>query len=289
MLGDYRKYSFFSFYLLLILASLVNAQESTINIRREAVQGEILYVILEERNIASAVGYFQGREIPFFKTKNNSFGALVGIDMTVKPDNYTLTLKLKDKTGTARKKKYMLNIASGSFGTQTLTLPEDMVELDSKTLARVKKEQAIIDKVWESDTMDRLWEGGFLLPVRGEISGTFGQNRIINGEPRNPHSGEDLKAPEGTEVLATNAGIVRLVADFFFSGKSIIIDHGLGLYSMYFHLSRVDVKEGERVKKGHVIGLVGQSGRATGPHLHWGIRVNGARINPLLLVNLSLE
>lgn len=289
MLGDYHKYSFFSFYLLLILASLVNAQESTINIRNEAVQGEILYVTLEDRNIKSAVGYFQGREIPFFKTENNSFGALVGIDMGVKPDNYTMVLKLKDKAGAVRKRKYTLNIASGSFGTQTLTLPEDMVELDNKTLERVKKEQAIIDKVWESDTMDRLWEGEFLLPVRGEIAGTFGQNRIINGESRNPHSGEDIKASEGTEVLATNAGSVRLVADFFFSGKSIIIDHGMGLYSMYFHLSRVDVKEGERIKKGHVIGLVGQSGRATGPHLHWGIRANGARVNPLSLVKLSVE
>ena len=272
-----------------LIGKQAKAQKSNLNISKDAVQGEILYVTVEDINIESAIGYLQERKIPFFRINNNSFGALVGIDMGVKPDNYILTLELKDKVGTVRKKEYTLNIASGSFGTQVLTLPQEMVELDEKTLARVKKEQAIIDKVWEGDTMNRLWEGGFLLPVKGDIAGTFGQNRILNGEPRNPHSGEDIKAPEGTEVLATNEGIVRLVEDFFFSGKSIFIDHGLGLYSMYFHLSRVDVMEGERVKKGQVIGLVGQSGRATGPHLHWGIRLNGAKVNPLSLINLSLE
>jgi murein DD-endopeptidase MepM/ murein hydrolase activator NlpD len=106
---------------------------------------------------------------------------------------------------------------------------------------------------------------------------------VINGQSRRPHSGEDISAPLGTPVLAINEGTVQLVADHFFSGKSIVVDHGLGLYSMYFHLSSVVVQAGERVAKAQVIGAVGASGRASGPHLHWGVRLNGARVNPLSL------
>jgi murein DD-endopeptidase MepM/ murein hydrolase activator NlpD len=121
------------------------------------------------------------------------------------------------------------------------------------------------------------------------MAGTFGLKRTINGQPRNPHSGEDIYAPEGTTVATSNDGIVTLIGDFFFSGKSIVIDHGLGLYTMYFHLSEVRVGQGEKVSKGQTIGLVGATGRATGPHLHWGARLNGARVNPFSLVKIPLD
>ena len=119
--------------------------------------------------------------------------------------------------------------------------------------------------------------------------GAFGRRRVINGRPRNPHSGEDIAAPTGANVLATNDGIVRLTVDHFFSGKGIFVDHGLGLHSMYFHLSEISVVEGQFVRRGEVIGQVGASGRATGPHLHWGIRLNGARVDPYSLTTLPLD
>ena len=119
------------------------------------------------------------------------------------------------------------------------------------------------------------------------MSGAFGSKRILNGQPRNQHNGEDIAASLGTPVKATNDGVVRMVDDHFFSGKGVILDHGLGLFTMYFHLDTTAVKEGERVKRGDVIGTVGKSGRATGPHLHWGAWLNGSRVNPFALARLS--
>jgi murein DD-endopeptidase MepM/ murein hydrolase activator NlpD len=126
------------------------------------------------------------------------------------------------------------------------------------------------------------------MPTEGSVQYTFGRRRVINGQPRNPHTGEDISAPQGAPVAAINYGTVRLVADQFFSGKSVVIDHGLGLYSMYFHLSEIAVRVGDLVAKSQVIGAVGATGRASGPHLHWGVRLNGARVNPLSL-NIALN
>jgi murein DD-endopeptidase MepM/ murein hydrolase activator NlpD len=113
--------------------------------------------------------------------------------------------------------------------------------------------------------------------------------RMITGQPRTPHNGEDIAAESGTVVVAMNDGIARLTVDHFFSGKGVLLDHGLGLYSMYFHLSEILVREGDPVARGQEIGKVGATGRATGPHLHWGVRLNGARVDPYALLQLSLN
>jgi murein DD-endopeptidase MepM/ murein hydrolase activator NlpD len=111
----------------------------------------------------------------------------------------------------------------------------------------------------------------------------------MNGQARNPHNGEDIGAPLGTEVAATNDGIVRVTVDHIFSGRGIYVDHGLGFYSMYFHLSDILVKDGDLVRAGQIIGKVGATGRATGPHLHWGVKLNGARVNPYALLDLPFK
>ena len=120
-------------------------------------------------------------------------------------------------------------------------------------------------------------------------TGIFGSMRIMNGQARNPHNGEDIGAPLGTAVAATNDGVVRLIVDHIFSGKGVFLDHGLGFYSMYFHLSEVLVKDGDHVKAGQIVGKVGATGRATGPHLHWGVKLNGARVNPYALLDLPFK
>ncbi|HKP01009.1 MAG TPA: M23 family metallopeptidase [Nitrospiraceae bacterium] len=135
----------------------------------------------------------------------------------------------------------------------------------------------------------KLWRSNFLEPVNGKRTGIFGSVRVMNGKPRNPHNGEDIGAPVGTDVAATNDGIVRLTVDHIFSGRGVFVDHGLGFYSMYFHLSEILVKDGDLVKAGQVIGKVGATGRATGPHLHWGVKLNGARVNPYSLLDLPLK
>lgn len=161
---------------------------------------------------------------------------------------------------------------------QRSTLPSNMVDLDKETLARVKTESKAVHKAFAAFVPHPLWMGRFVEPVRGKISGRFGSRRVINGQPRKPHSGEDIAAPEGTPVVAMNDGVVRLTAD-----------HGLGLFSMYFHLSGVGVKHGQVVKKGQEIGKVGSTGRATGPHLHWGVRLNGSRVGPYWLLALMVD
>lgn len=225
----------------------------------------------------------------FADAKGGAYAALIGIDMNTEPALYTLSLFLEDGQGRGIKKDYQIKVESARFGTQRLTLPKEKVELDEETLKRVKLEEEKIGKVWGILTEDPLWDGNFILPAEGEFSSDFGLRRIINGEPKNSHTGVDIAAPEGAPVYASNRGRVVFIDDQFFSGKSLIIDHGLGLFTMYFHLSEILVKEGDPVEKGEIIAKVGKSGRATGPHLHWGMRLNGARVNPASLINLSLD
>ena len=126
---------------------------------------------------------------------------------------------------------------------------------------------------------------GFVIPVKGRISGVFGSQRILNGEPRNPHSGVDIAAPIGTAVHNPADGIARLVVkDTFLMGNVLMIDHGLGVSSIFIHLDSVAVAEGDLVPQGEIVARVGQTGRATGPHLHWGVSVGGTPVDPLRLI-----
>jgi murein DD-endopeptidase MepM/ murein hydrolase activator NlpD len=181
-----------------------------------------------------------------------------------------------------------LKVEKVDFGTEELSLPSHLVDLKAKDLERVKKEAKQLQTLFESFREERLWRGAFVRPVEGEISGAFGLNRIINGKQGSPHTGVDLKAEEGIPILATNSGMVVLVDELFFTGKSVILDHGWGLYSMYFHLSEVSVKKGDRVDTGAMLGRVGSTGRSTGSHLHWGIKLNGARVDPFSLLRLRM-
>jgi len=126
--------------------------------------------------------------------------------------------------------------------------------------------------------------------VRGMTGGrNFGHRRVFNDQPRAPHSGADLTAATGTEILASNAGKVVLTGDFFFNGRAVFIDHGMGVLTMYLHLSEITVSTGQMLRKGQVIGLAGATGRVTGPHLHWGARVGGARVDPFSLPGIAAE
>jgi len=231
-------------------------------------------------------GRLAGHDVPFFRLgESGRFGALVGSDIDAPAGKHTLTVTVGDRTVA----KVPVVIVAQHFPTQTLTVPDAMVHLDEAALTRVKQEQEEVLTAMAPVTAERWWSGSFLLPTDGPLMGSFGKRRIINGEPRNPHSGEDFAAPEGAQVVAANDGVVCLIGDHFFSGHSVFIDHGDGLYTMYFHLSKVSVESAQRVRKGDVIGLVGSSGRATGPHLHWGARLNGARINPIELTHLEFK
>lgn len=249
-------------------------------------QGEVLFVTVPVQERPDRVtGKFLQRTLTFFPHRNDAYAGLLGLDMQEQPGQYVLTIHVVYPQRTERRQVSVL-VLKEVYPEQRLTLPKAMVDLDQKTLVRVKAESQALRRAFEGGVPRPLWKGRFLEPVRGRISGRFGSRRIINGQPRSPHSGEDVAAPEGTPVAAMNHGIVRLTINHFFTGRGVIVDHGLGLFSMYFHLSSVDVEQNQTVRKGQTIGKVGSTGRATGPHLHWGVRLNGARVDPYSLLSL---
>jgi len=213
---------------------------------------------------------------------------LIGIDLEQPPGPLVVRADAVDGSGRSLAGQRALRVLDAHFPVQRLTVPRPFVELDPATLERVDREKAALDRLWEVVTPNRFWRGPFRLPLDGaDPASGFGVRRIINGEPRAPHTGADFAAAAGTPVFAANAGVVALVAEHFFAGTSIILNHGLGLYTMYFHLQESLVQPGQRVDAGQIIARTGSTGRATGPHLHWGARLYGARIDPRELLRIS--
>lgn len=253
-------------------------------------QGQVIVVKVPGVTDATRVrGTFLDRTVPFFPEprdrENPGYVGLLGIDLQDEPGTHELAVDVQAGE-TTRRLSYHVLVIRQAFPVERLKLPKNKVDLSRKALARWKAEQVQVRKALAEDSAMRLWQTGFLEPVKGRRTGVFGSVRVMNGKPRNPHSGEDIGAPAGTDVIASNDGVVRLTVDHIFSGRGVFLDHGLGLYSMYFHLSEILVNDGDLVKAGDVIGKVGATGRATGPHLHWGAKLNGARINPYALLDL---
>jgi len=207
-------------------------------------------------------------------------------DLQEEPGNYKALVSVFPS---GRERQYDIEVVDKDYGVRNLTLPKEMVDLDEETLKRVRMESEIIKSLWGTPASTPNWSKSFIRPVEGDVVGPFGRRSIINNQPRSPHTGVDLRGAEGTPVKAVNDGKVILISEHFFSGKSIYLDHGGKVISMYYHLKEIDIKQGDSVRKGQTIGLVGSTGRVTGPHLHWGMRVNGARVNPLSLIDLSRE
>lgn len=252
-------------------------------------QGQVLWVEVPVDNPATTVnGTFLKRHIPFFQKTDTSFAGIVGIDMEDPPGLQELLVQVRTDSGTDHF-SYSILVMEENYPVQHLTLPKERVDLDPHTLKRVQQEQKEMAEAFRHISATPLWHGPFLEPVNGKVTGVFGSRRIINGQPRRPHSGEDIAAPQGTPVQAINKGKVVKTVNHFFSGKGVILDHGVGLFSMYFHLSEINVQSEQEVQKGETLGKVGASGRATGPHLHWGVRLNGSRINPYALTTLPLS
>lgn len=239
-------------------------------------------------SLPSIHGEFRGGRFPLPAASHpRTYEGLLGIDMDTPPGKYKIKVTAKDGEGRLYKSTLWLKVQKADFSTQKITLPSSMVELDPKTLERVNQEAKRLQVLFQGFRNERLWTSPFLRPVKGEISSAFGMRRIINEKPKSPHTGVDLRAEEGTPVLACNSGIVALVDQLFFSGNSVVLDHGWGIYSMYFHLSEALVREGDGVNKGDLLGRVGSTGRSTAPHLHWGVRINGVMVNPLSLLQLT--
>lgn len=227
---------------------------------------------------------WMNREVPLVPQGEAVWVGFLGVDLSTKPGTYHVVAR---SFPSGLEKDFSIRIVEKDYGVRRLTLPQEMVDLDAKTLTRAKSEATVMKDLWKAPPAIPRWRGNFLRPIPGGVVGPFGRRSVINEQPRSRHSGVDLKGERGTPVRAINHGRVVLAEDHFFSGLSVVIDHGGGIQSMYFHLDRITVDKEQMVKKGEVIGLVGSTGRATGPHLHWGVRINGARVDPLRLTFLS--
>lgn len=196
-------------------------------------------------------------------------------------------LIITDKNGS--KSEYKLNIAPTKWDIQNIKgIPQKKVtpsQTDQKEINRERKDvRASLKEMMNKN----YWEKGFIRPIEGRISGEFGGQRIMNGNKMNPHQGMDIAALEGTKIKASSNGIVRLSGgNYFYSGNMVVIDHGHGLFTLYAHMKNTNVKAGDYVKQGQIIGEVGKTGRATGPHLHWGASLNGVRFNPSSLLHMN--
>ena len=180
-------------------------------------------------------------------------------------------------------KDYLLKVAKQDWDIQSIKGVEQrkVTPLNEDEAEILREQKDVKEALTTVDNVNQAWQNGFVLPLSGRISGNFGNQRIFNGIPKSPHTGTDIAAPEGSEVKSAGDGKVLLSGgNYFYGGNMVIIDHGLGLQTIYMHLQKATVKKGEEVKKGDVVGLVGKTGRATGPHLHWGASFNNIRFRP---------
>jgi len=255
---------------------------------RSLQPGEI--VVLRVRSpfpIVRLEGSVFGKSFPFYaEDEPGQWTGLIGIDLTTKPGKYTVRLRGAGKDGKSLALDHALNIVAKTFPTRRLTLDEKFVTPPPEVLGRIEREGKQVQAILSAVGPRRFWSGSFVAPVPGPPISEFGKRNILNGKPRSPHSGTDFRAAAGTPIRAPNAGTVVLAADLYYSGNTLIIDHGLGLYSYFAHLSAFDSGEGDKVKKGEIVGKVGATGRVTGPHLHWTVRLVGTRVDPLSIMSV---
>jgi len=253
-------------------------------------QGSATFFTVEMARPASRVsGRFLGKEIAFFRGKNPTvWYALAGVDMETAPGTYDLAISaVVPAHGLVRAVK-RIEVGSGDFKEGTVEVPENFVNPDDAGKKQVAADEALKSRAYAHMVPTPQWSGDFVKPVDAPSTPSFGMTRVLNEEMTSQHRGTDFPAKEGSRVSASNAGTVVLAKEMFYEGNCIILDHGMRFFTIYMHLSKMEVKVGDKVKKGGPLGFSGATGRVTGPHLHMGVRWNGAYIDPTKLLALTL-
>jgi len=247
--------------------------------------------------ITSVRAKWDTQEISFWQSgvsagasaKGQVWRAFVPVDLEKPSGDFALTVQIQPAQGEPASCELTIHVAAGKFATESLKVAPQFVEPNPEQLARAKAEQQRLHEIYGTVTAEKLWRGKFRVPLTGVTSGAnFGRRRVLNGQASSPHTGVDFPAPTGTPVHAAQAGHVVLAEPLYFAGNTVLIDHGLGVYTLYGHLSEISVKVGDQLTAGALLGKVGATGRVTGPHLHWGLVVDGARVNALQIVNFPL-
>jgi len=227
---------------------------------------------------------WKGAAWPMREIATGRYEGLIGVDLD-DPEGPAVVAAEGFLDGARFRAEAGLTISPRKFAVQEMTLPKRMAEFDNATLRRIEAEAAVLSRRFSRVTPPR-WRTPFLPPVEEYRPGNFGARRVINGDPRMPHSAVDILLPAGTPVRAIADGRVAFAGEQFFGGRSVVIDHGGGVFSIYYHLKEFSVAEGEEIFRGARLGSVGATGRATGPHLHFGVRVPGGRVDPTRLLAL---
>lgn len=272
-----------------------NAQEEsgvqTVVFDRAIQPGEVvrLDVTCDCKATGAAARVF-GHDVSLFPIRDgDAWRGLIGIDLDIRPGAYPMTVVVDHVEQPPLTTTRDLTVVTKRFPIRRLRVPAGFVNPPERAIERIQDEAHRLETLFETVTRPRQWHRSFQAPARAPTSGGFGTRSVFNGQPRSPHSGVDFRSKAGTPVAAPATGVVTAAESLFFTGNTVVIDHGLGLYSLLAHLSKFAVQTGDRVRRGQIIGFVGATGRVTGPHLHWSVRLNGARVDPLSLMVATKE
>ena len=261
---------------LLVLLMSVHVSANSLP-TQAAIPGGVVIVPLSVDTMVKPKVMYRDRQVAVVQYERK-WVAIVGVPLSAKIGAQTLSILQNGKTS-----KTLFYIEGKAYPTQHITIKDKRkVNPNKLDMTRIKSESEDINAALSHWTDKSVLPLPFLWPIEGRVSGLYGRRRVFNGQPRRPHSGMDIAAPTGTEVHAPAEGTIREVGNYFFNGKTIFIDHGQGLVTIFCHLDRTDVVSGQTVRQGEVIGTVGMSGRVTGPHLHLGVSLNDTRVEPRL-------
>lgn len=271
------RYLFLSLFFLASNLFGINYEISTTNIKNGKTA-----LIKFQTNINIV---YESVEYLGYKHKVFNNYVLIPISYYEKPKLVELKINYRDYAK-SKSKIIKIKIIDGEYKQEKINVQKSKVELSKKDKKRAAREYKEATDIYNTITPKNYIREKFIMPLESKITSIFGNARIYNGSLNGYHSGTDFRAKVGTPLISSNDGIVVLVKDRFYSGGSVIIDHGYGVYTCYYHMSAFEVKVGDRVKKGELIGLSGVSGRVTGPHLHFSARVGGIQVDPLQLIDL---
>jgi murein DD-endopeptidase MepM/ murein hydrolase activator NlpD len=266
-------------FLVSVLAAVpARAAEPRLTVTPAEVEQGRCFTVVAALPGASAVTRFLDRDLPGYPYRGG-FRTVVGVALDTPPGRKPVAMRITAPDGTQVQLTAEVTVRAGKFKSETITLPPK--QRNPALMARLQEENRVVEAALAWPTGEQLWNGAFRRPVPGKLTSPFGSHRVYTGVRQGVHRGVDLAGGRGTPVKAPNGGRVALARMFTALGGTLLLDHGQGVYSVYMHLDRLDAREGDRVEQGTTIAAVGSTGMVTGPHLHWGMIVNDARVDPL--------
>jgi murein DD-endopeptidase MepM/ murein hydrolase activator NlpD len=256
----------------------------------ELQQGSVAFITVDlERVPRRVTGKWIGKDLAFFKSDNPKIWyALAGADLETQPGTYDLTVTAVMVGGKVAHSVKKVDIGAANFRSGAVDVPENFVAPDAASKKQIAADEALKNRAFSHLIATPQWSGDFVTPIKAKPTDSFGMTRVFNEELTSTHRGTDFPVNEGAPVVVSNSGTVVLAKELFYEGNCVIVDHGQRLFTIYMHLSKIDAKAGNKLKKGERLGLSGQTGRVTGPHLHMGVRWNGAYLDPTKLLGLTL-